>query len=721
MNKEWRAKWITDKEFSGLNPINIFHKESANPDMPNHREDLKNRHILIRKKFSYYGEIDNAYIDITADDYYKLYINGQFVGQGPAPSYHFHYYYNRHDVSKYLKPGINVISIHIYYQGLINRVWNSGDYRCGAIAELFIKNELQLCTDCTWKYTRAEEYAGTVTTGYDTQYLEDIDFRLKLNGWYNEDFDDTSWESACENPAQDYKLVIQPTPCLDVYDIKPAYIKQIEEGHFFIDFGHEITGQFKLCARGNRGEIAEVMCGEELEEGYEDRVRYNMRCNCSYYEKMILSGSEDILEHFDYKAFRYVEVKGPKDALAPESFCAVARHYPFDEEACEFNSSDALLNNIWQICKNSIKYGSQEVFVDCPSREKGQYLGDATITAKTHAYISGDLRLYKKALTDFANSTFICPGMMAVAPGSLMQEIADYSLQWPLQLLNYYYLSGDLDFLKEMYPVVQGIEEYFKKFTRKDGLLENVKEKWNLVDWPENLRDGYDFDLSRIVGDGCHNVINAFYCGAVKTINEIRNILGICFEDKLPGLQKAYIETFYRPSVKLFADSSVSDHTSLHSNIIPLYYGFVPDEAKDSVMELIRQKRLNCGVYISYFLLKGLAAIGEYELVYDLITSQDEHSWANMIREGATTCFEAWGKDQKWNTSLCHPWASAPISVLIEDIIGLTPAKPGWKEVSFTPHIPASLKLLHLKLHTANGIINIDHGNGESTISMCYR
>ena len=31
-----------------------------------------------------------------------------------------------------------------------------------------------------------------------------------------------------------------------------------------------------------------------------------------------------------------------------------------------------------------------------------------------------------------------------------------------------------------------------------------------------------------------------------------------------------------------------------------------------------------------------------------------------MIKEGATTTFEAWGKDQKWNTSLFHPWATAP-------------------------------------------------------------
>lgn len=38
-----------------------------------------------------------------------------------------------------------------------------------------------------------------------------------------------------------------------------------------------------------------------------------------------------------------------------------------------------------------------------------------------------------------------------------------------------------------------------------------------------------------------------------------------------------------------------------------------------------------------------------------------------MIKEGATTCYEVWGKNQKWNTSLFHPWSTAPVAVLFEE------------------------------------------------------
>jgi alpha-L-rhamnosidase len=713
MERKWKAKWITDPRFANLKPLNLLHKQLVSAPMPEHRTDLQNQHLLVRKRFQVTGPVKEAYLDISGDDYYKLYINGEFVGQGPAPGYHFNYYYNHIDVAKYLRTGANIISVHLYYQGLINRVWNSGDYRQGMIAELQVNRKFILVSDDSWKYCRACEYTGSGTFGYETQYVEDIDSRLQRKGWREWEYDDRDWENVAELLNDDHRLVIQETPLLQVYQVKPSEVRPLDAGHFLIDFGQEITGHISLVAQGEPGQTVVIRYGEELETGA-DQVRYPMRCNCNYQDIWRLSGEVDCLEPFDYKAFRYVELLAPAGVIKPESFRGVVRHYPFDETKCSFDSSAPLLNQIWDICKNAVKYGAQEVFVDCPSREKGQYLGDFTVTGHSHLYLSGDLRLYKKALQDFALSARICPGLMAVAPGSFMQEIADFSLQWPMQLLRYYQHSGDLKFLKKMAPTAENIIQYFKKYQRADGLLENVKEKWNLVDWPENLRDEYDFDLAQpVVGDGCHNVINAFYCGAVQTVNTIHDVLGISYDDDFPRLKEAFIRAFYREDLGLLADATTSDHTALHSNFIALFFDLVPAEAIPNVVNLIRRKKLNCGVYNAYFLLKGLARVGEFPLVYQLITDETEHSWANMIREGATACFEAWGKEQKWNTSLCHPWASAPIPVLIEDIIGLKPGRPGWGEVVFEPHIPDAVGSLKLEFWTVKGRFRVNCVQGR--------
>jgi len=58
-------------------------------------------------------------------------------------------------------------------------------------------------------------------------------------------------------------------------------------------------------------------------------------------------------------------------------------------------------------------------------------------------------------------------------------------------------------------------------------LLDGVSDKWNLVDWPAGLRDGYDFELPATgVKRGKHNVINAFWYGMLRDMDEIRTLLG---------------------------------------------------------------------------------------------------------------------------------------------------------------------------------------------------
>ena len=127
----------------------------------------------------------------------------------------------------------------------------------------------------------------------------------------------------------------------------------------------------------------------------------------------------------------------------------------------------------------------------------------------------------------FAQTARVCPGLLAVAPGGLMQEIADFSLLYSQLLLLYYRFTGEKETVDRYYGIADGILKHFSQYAREDGLLEQVADKWNLVDWPENLRDGYDFPLTRpVVALGCHNVINALYIGAMETQNTLAEICG---------------------------------------------------------------------------------------------------------------------------------------------------------------------------------------------------
>lgn len=657
-----KAQFICHKDFSEITPVNVFHKESAGIKIKEADGIFLNRHILFRKKFVL-NQIRDAQLTVTADDTYKLYINGKFITMGPAASYPQCYNYNAIDVSSYLREGENTIAVHTYYQGLINRVWVSGDRRQMLWLNLTVGGEQVLVSDTSWKCHDHTGYTSCGKIGYETQFMEIYDSRAKEARFFDENFDDSDWDYARVLKHADYTLQKQETQQLQFYPVSPKAITRMKNT-VRLDFGQEMIGYLCADAKGTHGDTVILRYGEELND--DGSVRYRMRCNCVYEEQWILSGGDDSLCSYDYKAFRYAEILLPEGADL-QNITMLVRHYPYVEHA-QFDTDTPELRAIVKLCADTIHYGMQENFVDCPTREKGQYLGDVSIAGRAHAVLTADTTMIKKAIVDFCNSCFICPGMMAVSTSSLMQEIADYSLQFPAQLLWVYKTDGDLEFLRSIEPYVTDMYHYFSQYERFDGLLENLFDKWNMVDWPENLRDGYDFPLTRPIGEGLHNVLNAFWCGFLQAVDEIYTILGKAKTNKTERVIDAYIQAFYCQETGLFCDTAAQTHSSIHSNVLPLLFDIGSADTHNRILAFIKEKRLSSmGVYMAYFTLAALKRKGEYALAKELIA--DPACWLLMLTEGATTTFEAWGKDQKWNTSLFHPWATAPIIILSKDTL----------------------------------------------------
>ncbi len=248
-----------------------------------------------------------------------------------------------------------------------------------------------------------------------------------------------------------------------------------------------------------------------------------------------------------------------------------------------------------------------------------------------------------------------------------MHEIADYSLQLPAQIAWVYAQDGDLAFVKQTLPYVTGVYNHFLKFANPQGLLEQVDDKWNLVDWPDNLRDGYDFPLTQPIGPGMHNVLNAFWVGFLQSYDELLTLAGQAPTGCAAAVKQAFIEAFYCPQSGLFVDAPHTTHSAIHSNVLPLLFGIgTEDEAlKNRLIDFIAQKGLTCmGVYMAYFTLAALVQNGRRDLAEQL--ALDPGCWQLMLDQGATTTFEAWGKEQKANCSLFHPWAVVPAIVFAE-------------------------------------------------------
>ena len=692
MSRAWKGKWICTAEFSELIPRNVYHKELSPALYRETAEDPQDIHVMFRRSFEL-NKSDGRYVlRISADDYGKYYVNGAFVGQGPTPGYLESFNYNEFDITGYLRDGENEIRAHVYYQGLNNRVWISRDNRMGLIAEVVRPDgEVILFTDESWECARIAGYLPARSFGERVQFQEHYDSRIPMDGYV----------PVSVRKHNDVVMADAPTRPLMIYEATPKAQKILPNHGYFYDFGTEITATLRITATGKTGDQIRILCGEETDDS-EYGVRYMTRCNCAYEDSWILNGTDKVFEQYDYKAFRYVCLVPSSPDIQIDQVVAIVRHGAFDDEACTIESSDKVLEQVFNLCKNGVKYGTQEVFVDCPSREKGQYAGDMTVTSGAHLWVTGDIYMLEKGIMDHVRSANICKGMMAVLSGALMQEIADYSLQFPLLLLRHYAFTQNREFLSSMLPYAENMLLHFKQYAREDGLLDGVVDKWNLVDWPEEARDGYDFPLSRPIGSGVHNVINAFYVGSVLSVEKIKDILHIEHGSEGRDLAEAFNRVFFRPALGRYVDAENSTHSAIHSNMLAPFFGFVPKGYENAVGTFLLSKGMSCGVYMSYFLLRGLCKLGFYEEVYGMITSTGENSWYNMIREGATACMEAWGKDKKDNTSLCHPWSSAPVTVLIEDLLSVS-----YDGTVGEPHIPKTVGYLKMKIPTGSGTVHI--------------
>jgi len=648
MAHSFLGKWITTAELAAIPPRNIFHRQLEKVMLPD--DGIRNRHVLFRRRFTLDG-FARAILYISADDYYKLYINGAFVGQGPAPAYHFRYGYNVIDVTPYLLAGENVIAVHTLYQGLINRVWQSGDGRHGLILDLVADGETVLSSDEGFLSARHTGYTATGTVGYATQFLERYDSASPEAHFAETDFDDSEWEAAVINAADDHTLTEQASKMLTFEEIRPTQVRR-EGERVFIDFGASYVGYLNITACRHEGDTVTVRQGQELDG--DGRVRYSLRANCVYEEAWLLAEGESRLDQFDYKAFRYAELILPAH-VALSDISLIARHYPFALQRtlrAEYAENEDL-RRIFALCLHTQRYGVQEVIQDCMEREKGFYLGDGCYTALTHMLLSGDDSMVRKLIDDAFSTDFITDTLVTCLDCSFMQEIAEYPLMLVFLVLWHYNYTGDRAYLAENYKKVTKLLDAYRREYEHDGLLSHL-DKWCVVEWPKNFQHGYDVDITE--GKVCHEAhvaVNAYYLAAIRTANRIAAALGDPpYRDEAPLLVR-FREVFYKEE-GLFRDGENTDHVSLVGNVFVYAFGLCEEAAfLDAFYRLYAAHGISSlSMFCTFPALWGFTAHGREDLVREALLN--EGAWLRILREGGTATFEGWGKDTKWNTSLFH-------------------------------------------------------------------
>jgi alpha-L-rhamnosidase len=156
------------------------------------RWDLHNGFVLFRQDFTLDRVPRRAPLFITADQSYHLYVNGAFVGRGPARGYQSHWPYDEIDLARWLVPGRNVLAVRAYNPGYSNFQYLTQGYAGLLVAATWGRVHLQ--TDATWKCLRQPGIRHDMTrTSLQLFAQENFDARAGPLDWMNSDFDDSAW------------------------------------------------------------------------------------------------------------------------------------------------------------------------------------------------------------------------------------------------------------------------------------------------------------------------------------------------------------------------------------------------------------------------------------------------------------------------------------------------------------------------------------------------
>jgi hypothetical protein len=500
-----------------------------------------------------------------------------------------------------------------------------------------------------------------------------------------------------------------PTHLVDEH---PVEISKAGSGRYLVDFGRVAFGNLRLAppAQG-QGEIT-VHFGESLVKGRIDReppktVRYNKTT-------LMLKGNESVVAAPPVDArntrtkvppailtpkewgvvlpFRWVEIEGWKGVMKPEH---VIRQSAFastwDDDAASFESSDEMLNRIWELCRYSIKATTfAGVYVD-GDRERIPYEADAYLNQLSHYYTDNDFQMARDTFDHLMKyptwPTEWAPHMVFMAYADWMQ-------------------TGDAAWLKPRYESLK--TKTLMDRRGPDGLVtsdaKHIKRD-DIVDWPANERDGY-------VRTRVNTVVNAFHIRSLEMMAELARAVGEktdadAFEAKAAASRDQFQEMLFDSRKGLYRDGEDTKHIALHANLFPLAFGLVPESSRSKMTDWLGEQGMKCSVYAAQYLMEALLENGADKEAIELMTAKNDRSWRHMVESGTTISWEAWDHKYKSNQDWNHAWGAAPANLLPRYVLGVEPLTPGWKTARVRP-CPGGLEYAKGKVPTPRGGIEVE-------------
>ncbi len=516
-------------------------------------DHIYNTYALFRQTFSLAQVPHSAPLFITADQSYRLYINGEYVGRGPARGFQQSWPYDEHDVARFLREGENIVAIRAYNPGFGTFVYRH-EGLAGVLlsARWSVANEEFVLQSSDWKSrVQSGVKSHTVRTSVQLFPQEHIDLREESQSWKTLAFDDSNWQGAPARstwncppwhdleprgipPLRESFVLPQQLVATAEGDCAPGYQEtrdvvslRVAEGlehqrvansaifrdgiltvspggkgrfrSFVFDLGKMMIGNLIVEVEGAQsGEILDFLYSETVREEDENSPQVTPLHTPEWGSltaigtRLICDAGNNRHEFFQVNGFRYIVlvVRDSESELRIKTVLNTAT-YPL-ERVGAFVSSDRVLESIWQTCAHTQSICSLDAYVDTPWREQAQWWGDARVQCWNTFHLCDDARLLRRGIKQIASQT--TPNGLTYGHAPTMAHtcvLPDFTLMWCLTLWDFYWQTGSLEAFQTHQPTIENALHYFQEQTDETtGLVPSDKRYWLFLDWSCLPKDG---------------------------------------------------------------------------------------------------------------------------------------------------------------------------------------------------------------------------------------
>ncbi|MDA3823023.1 MAG: family 78 glycoside hydrolase catalytic domain [Bacteroidales bacterium] len=560
----------------------------------------------------------------------------------------------------------------------IGDVWNSGQVRSSQSSNIELEGDLEPNTEYFWKIR-----------------IFDKDNRL------------SEYSKIQEFTTGEYGKSITTDNIIRSERLRPQIFYKNADGSYFADFGRDAFGALELELHVTKKKNITVRFGEKLLDGKIDQnpggtIRYlavELKLSPKKDSYLIPLKADkrntkpaaiSLPEAFPViMPFRYVEIEGIEELRSTNLIQRVFFSY-FDESSSSFSSSNEILNQVWDLCKYSIKATSFSSYYIDGDRERIPYEADAYLNQLCHYSVDNEYAIARKTI-EYLMDHPTWPTEWQLHMALMVYE--DYMYTGNKELIEKYYEQLKVKSLMALANVQELISTHSPnhnaKLIAKLGFADTTTRLKDIVDWPQKGGFGGvqgetdDFEFKPI-----NTVINSFYYRNMVILSEFADLLektdeALDFSLRAMKSKNAINKELFNKEMGFYVDGQGSDHASVHANMLPLAFDIVPEAYKSKVAAYVKSRGMACSVYGAQYLMEALYNAGEADYALELLCSTSKRSWYNMIKSGSTITMEAWDMIYKPNSDWNHAWGAVPANIIPRGLWGIKPLTPGFGLVSF--------------------------------------